>query len=505
MLYFYSTRKKDEKNYNKILKSCKTNVKIHEFENEGTHSLTQCYNLALNLCEENEILVLAHDDVELEYGWDEKIIEIFENTDYGIVGVAGTTSLNNSGVWWENRADLAGIVSHQKIVNNKPVKYDTKFSEAQNFVMSVCCVDGVFIALKKDRIKHQFNEKIGGFHFYDISFCVDNFLAGVKIGVTTSFKIHHLSVGQLSPQWQTTRNLFLSDYGKNLPIKINPNIDDLVKKIPSNVQPVTVGVIILTKNKIDYLIKCISSLIEKTSENIKLKIIVGDTGSTDKSLKELENFINNYDFKANNILIEHLPFYNFAKNNNVICRKYLTQCELLLCCNNDIELINNALDSMVETYQRNPYKCGTIGCRLLYPNLRVQHGGIVIYGDKQVIKGATHFGLKSYYSAKTKLDKNILGCTGAFLLIKTQLFLDLGGFNENTTECFEDVILNIETRSKKNKVNYYQGDAACFHHESLTRNESPDQTKRIKHDFNHVLMPKIIQYKKTLKDYIIII
>jgi len=78
MLYFYSTRKKDEKNYNKILKSCKTNVKIHEFENEGTHSLTQCYNLALNLCEENEILVLAHDDVELEYGWDEKIIEIFE-------------------------------------------------------------------------------------------------------------------------------------------------------------------------------------------------------------------------------------------------------------------------------------------------------------------------------------------------------------------------------------------------------------------------------------------
>lgn len=507
MLYFYSTRKKNEKTYNKILKSCKNNVKIHEFENEGTHSLTQCYNFALSLCETEgeEILILAHDDIELEYGWDEKIQQIFDNTDYGIIGVAGSTSLSNNAVWWENRTDLSGIVSHQKMVDNKPVKYDTRFSEPQNFVMNVCVVDGVFIAIKVNRIKHKFNEKITGFHFYDISFCVDNFLAGVKIGVTTEFKIHHLSIGQLTPEWHLNKTIFLKEYGDALPVSTAPILSEIANNLKVTLTPTTIGVIILTKNKIDYLIKCISTLIEKTSDEITLKIIVGDTGSTDESLEFLTNFINTYDFKHNTIQIEHLPYYNFAKNNNFLCKKYLTQCDLILFCNNDIELINNALDIMVETYQKNQFKCGTVGCRLLYPNLRVQHGGIVIYADKNNIKGATHYGLKSYYSGKSSLVKNMLGCTGAFLLMKTQLFLDLGGFNENTTECFEDVILNIETRSKKNKTNYYQGNAVCFHHESLTRNETPDQTERIKHDFTKVLIPKIIQYKKTLKDFILVV
>lgn len=502
MLYFYSTRKKNINYTRQVIKSSKNKIKVHEFINDNRYSLTQCYNIALSLCEEDEILILAHDDIVLPYGWDQKIINIFETTDYGIIGAAGTTMLNKSGVWWENRENLAGIVSHQKIIDKKLYKYDTKFSEDHSFVMNVCCIDGVFMAIKKNRIKCKFNEEITGFHFYDISFSVDNFVRGVKIGVTTAFKIHHRSIGETTSNWHVNQNIFSSKYNDMLPIKCDPNLNEMAPNREVKINPIEVGVIILTKDKIDYLTKCLESLIEKTNPNIVLKIVIGDTGSTEESLTQLQTYI---ETKSTSIVVHKLDYYNFAKNNNELCKKYFSDIELLLFCNNDIELINNALDLMVNTYQTNKSNCGTIGCRLLYPNLRVQHGGIVIYADKNNIRGATHFGLKSYYSAKSSMTNAIVGCTGAFLLINTQLFLSLEGFNEKTVECFEDVILNIETRAVKNRVNYYQGNAVCYHHESITRNEDPMQLQRVQQDFVYTLIPSIIKHKEKLKKFILVI
>jgi len=72
MLYFYSTRKKSEENRKKILNSLKTDVRIVEFENDNQYSLTQAYNKALDMCGEDEIIVLAHDDIVLPKGWMKK-------------------------------------------------------------------------------------------------------------------------------------------------------------------------------------------------------------------------------------------------------------------------------------------------------------------------------------------------------------------------------------------------------------------------------------------------
>jgi len=508
MLYFYSTRKKSEENRKKIFHSLKSDVKIVEFENNGQYSLTQAYNKALDMCEEDEILVLAHDDINLPSGWDLKIRELFETTDYGIIGMAGSASLPKSGVWWENRSDLAGIVSHERVVNGKLVKYDSEFSSNHDFVMNVCVLEGVFIALKKDRIKKRFNEDIKGFHYYDVSFTVDNFLEGVKIGVTTAFKIHHKSVGEVNNSWHYNRNVFTQMYADKLPIETKPILSEIVKVNPVQVAAISVGVIILTKDKINYLTKCIDSLIKKTNKNISLNIVVGDTGSSEESLKSLDEYfktIEEEQHKNVKLTLHKLEFYNFAKNNNEIVKKYFTDEELLLFCNNDIQLINNALDLMVLTYQKNKQRCGTIGCRLLYPNLKVQHGGIILYVDKNKRLGASHYGLKSYYSFNSRLSSNMVGCTGAFLLMNKKSFEKVNGFNENTVECFEDVVLNIDAIAKLDKTNFYQGDAVCYHYESLTRDESPDKFERIGKDFINVLQPKILENKNKLKNYIVIL
>lgn len=504
MLIFYSTRKSNPTYKKNILKSCKTDVRIEEFVNENQYSLTESYNKALDMCDDDEILVLMHDDIELPKNWDVKINELFETSDYGIIGVAGSTSLSKSAIWWENQADLAGIVSHEKTINNVIKKYDTHFSYEHDFIMRTCCLDGVFFALKKDRVKTRFNENIKGFHFYDVSFTFENHLKGVKVGVTTQIKVHHKSIGQVTKSWHDNRLVFLKEYDKYLPVFCNPVLEDIAKDAIVDIKETSIGVIILTKNKIDILKKCLSSLIEKTDSRINLNIVIGDTGSSEESIFELKEYIKSVDKENIKLSLDYQFFYNFAKNNNYICKNYFKDEELLLFCNNDIELVNNALDLMVQTYQKRKQKCGTVGCRLLYPNLKIQHGGIIMYVDETKKTYFTHLGLKTYYAAGSNLTSKLIGSTGAFLLINRENFLKLNGFNEETTECFEDVILNIESRSVLGKINYYEGNAVCLHHESLTRNEDPNQIERMSNDYNKVLMPKIIKYKNSLKNFILI-
>jgi hypothetical protein len=70
----------------------------------------------------------------------------------------------------------------------------------------------------KERIKKNFNEEFSGFHFYDISFCVDNLLEGVKIGLTTKISLTHKSIGMPNKQWEKNKLFFEAIYEKHFPL-----------------------------------------------------------------------------------------------------------------------------------------------------------------------------------------------------------------------------------------------------------------------------------------------
>ena len=57
----------------------------------------------------------------------------------------------------------------------------------------------------------------GKFHFYDLPFCVDNYFDALDIGVITSIRILHKSVGQTDSGWEENRQKFIKEY--KLPIK----------------------------------------------------------------------------------------------------------------------------------------------------------------------------------------------------------------------------------------------------------------------------------------------
>jgi hypothetical protein len=213
-----STRKIDDTyldHLEKMFSHPKTQILV--YENDGVSSLTEIYNEGLRNSQ-YDIVVFMHDDLILETrNITPKIIKLFDkNPEYGIIGIAGTDNLI-SGMWWQDRKSMYGIVAHEHEGKRHVNQYskDT-FNE---HLKDVVVVDGLFFMVHKKRIKKEFNEQFQGFHFYDISFCVENFLENVKIGVTTKIRVTHKSIGMVNKQWEKNKLFFEALYEKNLPLR----------------------------------------------------------------------------------------------------------------------------------------------------------------------------------------------------------------------------------------------------------------------------------------------
>ena len=107
----YSTKKSDRKVKDHLRSSCGiSNAEIIEIENPGIMSLTEAYQKGLTEAK-NDIVVFVHDDVHFQTeNWGRKLKKLFEGSDFGVIGLAGTTDLGDDGKWWEQRTRMVGIV-----------------------------------------------------------------------------------------------------------------------------------------------------------------------------------------------------------------------------------------------------------------------------------------------------------------------------------------------------------------------------------------------------------
>ena len=214
-----STRKINSTYYNHVKKMFShPNTEILMYENDGEMSLTQIYNKGLKESV-NDIVVFMHDDLILEtLNMTPKIVKLFEkHPEYGIIGIAGTDKLT-SGMWWQNRENMFGVVGHL----HEGKRHVNHYSKGvfNDILKDVVVVDGLFFMVRKSLLKKEFNEEFKGFHFYDIPFCVENFLEGVKIGLTTKFGVTHKSIGITNKQWEKNKLFFEALYEKQLPLTI---------------------------------------------------------------------------------------------------------------------------------------------------------------------------------------------------------------------------------------------------------------------------------------------
>lgn len=468
MITVVSSTRVIDNSFSEMLKNTSgiENLEILIYENNGEMSLTQVYNKGLAESK-NNIVVFMHDDVQiLTKNWGQKLLDHFEDSDYGILGVAGTKKMSANGVWWGSRESMYGTIKHTDGTKTWQNDYSYNFG---NRIKEAVVVDGVFMAVNKNNIVKNFNEEYNGFHFYDISFCFDNFKENVQIGVIFDIMMIHKSIGEVNQEWENNRIKFVEKESENLPtsavIEVKYSDPRIILK---NEQKI--AIIIPTKNNVDnLLIPCVQSIVNNTTYS-NYNIYIADTGSDDVEMnktKDLIKFIN----KDRDIvrLIEY-DYYNFAKiNNDVVKNKIDKDTELILFCNNDIEMLNDAISIMAKIYTDNR-KCGTVGCRLHYEDGSLQHLGVSLQVNQRDELLITHkyIGWDHENIRASKTDSLTHGNTAAFMLTSKNLFLEIGGFNEIYNECFEDVEYNLQCLLHK-KINITTDRAVCYHLESQTR------------------------------------
>lgn len=439
------------------------------YENNNQYSLTSVYNTGLYVST-NDIVVFMHDDIEINSKeWGKKLINHYKDGNhYGILGVAGTRKMNESGIWWNEKESMYGVVSHTERGKTWTNKYSKDFG---NSIKDVVVVDGVFFSCHKKRIKTNFNEDYEGFHFYDISFCFENYLKDVAIGVHFDIKITHKSIGEVDEKWNEHRVKFIKENVENLPQSTQLDVT-YTEPIVNLKNKKKLAIIIPTKNNVEeLLIPCINSIIENTKYD-NYKIYIADTGSDELEMKKTESYVKD---KKNVVLIKY-DYYNFSKINNDVVKNHIDEdCELLLFCNNDIEMVNDAISIMASVYDKK-YNIGTIGGRLHFEDGSIQHLGMSLErnNNNQIIIG--HKYLKCDYD---NIDGSCYehlthGNTAAFMMTNRKLFERLGMFNESYSECFEDVEYNLKC-ILDGKVNVTTSKAVCYHFESKTRKRQGEE------------------------------
>ena len=215
----YCTRQTNPEHKEHIIKSSglHKHIEVIEIINNG-ESLTHAYNRGLNQAK-NDIVVFCHDDLTIETKqWGNKLLKQFEkNPEYGIIGVAGSKYMAETGQWWSDKKKMYGRVQHTHEGKSWLSAYSADLGHE---LEEVVVVDGLFFAVNKTKLKSTFNESVEGFHFYDVTFCFENHLKGVKIGVSTLVRVNHQSIGMTNQSWEDNRIAFAENFKDNLPTKI---------------------------------------------------------------------------------------------------------------------------------------------------------------------------------------------------------------------------------------------------------------------------------------------
>ena len=235
-----------------------------------------------------------------------------------------------------------------------------------------------------------------------------------------------------------------------------------------------VSLIILTRNGLQFLQRCIESILKKTTYP-NYEILVIDNASDDPAIyryfKEIEA-----DARIR-VVRDDRPF-NFSVLNNAAVK--LVRGEVVGLLNNDLEVISPEWLSEMVSHALRP-GMGAVGARLWYPNNTLQHGGVVI--GLGGVAGHSHKHLPQKmpgYFWRANLIQNYSAITAACLVIRKSVFEKVGGLNEADLQvAFGDVDFCLRVREAGYR-NIWTPYAELYHHESATRGHenTPEKQKR---------------------------
>ncbi|MCF8466237.1 MAG: glycosyltransferase family 2 protein [Sneathiella sp.] len=210
-----------------------------------------------------------------------------------------------------------------------------------------------------------------------------------------------------------------------------------------------VSIIVISYNTRELTLECIRSVFDQT-KNVSFELIVLDNASSDGSAEAIaEEFPDIH-------LIASKENVGFANGNNLAIGQ--AKGDFILLLNPDTVVLDHAIDNIVEFAKANP-EAGVWGGRTLFGDRslnatscwhRMTVWSLFCYvtGLSGILPSSALFNVEGYGGWKRDTVREIDIVTGCFLLIKRNLWNELGGFDQRFFMYGEDADLCLRAKSR---------------------------------------------------------
>ena len=188
-----------------------------------------------------------------------------------------------------------------------------------------------------------------------------------------------------------------------------------------------VSIVIVNYNAAEILQQCLDSIFT-IKRKVDIEVIVVDNDSHDDSKKVINEFVGKFSI----VSILNADNVGFAKANNQGFN--VASGDFVLILNNDTILTDYCLDVLVDTFDNE--SIGAVGPRLLNQDGTLQLNGSVL----------------SWKAQKQNSLKKVKFIIGAAIMMKKELLLEIGGFDENYFFYNEDLDLCREILNRKKRL-----------------------------------------------------
>jgi len=234
-------------------------------------------------------------------------------------------------------------------------------------------------------------------------------------------------------------------------------------EFPCEDQP-KVSIIVPVFNNLKLTLECLHSIHAYTDSRTPFEVIVSDDASTDASELVLSRI-------PNLMYVRNETNLGFLMNCNHAVR--VARGDFIVFLNNDTQVTRNWLVALTDVFAKSA-KIAASGPKILYPNGRLQEAGVLISSDCSArLIGLNDDPALPRYNFARRVDY----CSGACLIVRRDLFTELGGFSERLRPAYcEDLDLGLRLRERGFET-WYAPDATVLHHLSKTHDILGDSYK----------------------------
>lgn len=228
-----------------------------------------------------------------------------------------------------------------------------------------------------------------------------------------------------------------------------------------------VSIIVLNLNGKKIIPYCLDSLKKINYPKNNFEVVVVDNGSKDDSAYFIKKQYPEV------VIIENEKNLGFCVANNRAVEK--AKGEYVIFLNNDMRVEADWLNVLVDKITSND-KIATASSKILsWDGKKINYGG----ADSDVFMNARMEGyLDENKKTAYKEDKEILFPSGGSMIIKKDLFLNAGGFDEDFFAYYEDVDLGVRLKVLGYE-NHFVHNAIVYHMHSATSKKMPKEKLRV--------------------------